>query len=999
MDWFYAGNIGFAALSLAFVSAIVGCIALLLALYERTPGFQSPWVSIGKGALWLHVGAVWSAFGILFYLIYSHQYQYHYVWSHSSNELPLQYMISCFWEGQEGSFLLWIFWHSILIISWLRHKFPQQLGVLCVTASVQIILATMVLGACFSEPVVRLVVSAGFLGAIVLFYKNNLSFQFLKKPVSIWLIISCVIAIGTIWMKQEGFAWSWKTSPLSAIGYVWFLVGFWWLFRAKLSWWQYWGLLVFTLLIGFVAYGDFSGWKIGSSPFALLKDVMTDAPVFAQNPNFIPNNGNGLNPLLQNYWMVIHPPMLFLGFALTVAPFAYIVSGLLVQDYQSWLKSAMSWALAAGLVLGAGIILGGYWAYETLNFGGYWNWDPVENASLVPWIILIAGTHTLLAYRQQRHYFRLTVLLLPLAFLLVLYSTFLTRSGILGDTSVHTFTDLGLSGQLLLLLLSYTIGVVILLLKRWKSMPDDPTPANHITREWMLFLGAVVLFFCSLEIILVTSLPVINKLLGTNLAPPAQVQLFYYKWNVWFAVAIAILTAVAQYYFWYPQKTSYKQVLLKPFVAAWIASMAIVGAFWWFEWDFVYNQTFKNSIEESGVFGKFLSIFIMIADELLILASLFAIFSNFTIATRLVQKHRSHILRLGGSFAHIGMAFVFIGALLSNGYEQIVSVNLNPFELGDAFPSDAKSDNVLLLPEKPKYIKDYKAIYVGKRQVVKPIRNLRAISESETIIKFAFEDSLGETFAVEFPTQFFADSAQAGHFNWRNKIKLSDLQVFIQRNLFVLQPAPINNRSLYGIRFISLKDSTRQFTLYPEAEVNPRMGLLAHPDRKVFWDRDLYVHVSSVPSPEQQPDSGVIARENRVAIGDTFFLQQGFCVLEGIVRVTEIPELKDYDMVVRAKLRLNVNGKEYAAKPMFLIQGQSTTTIPDVIEAVGIRFSFVGANPEKEQIIIQTEEKPQLPDYLTFKAIYKPYISLLWLGTILMFTGFSLAIYRRFRGY
>lgn len=1008
MEILNAGNIGFAALALAFVTAIIGSVALLIALYERSDSPispKSPWATIGKMALWFHAGSIWAALSILFYLIYTHQYQYHYVWSHSSNELPIYYMISCFWEGQEGSFLLWMFWHSILIVNWLRKDFAHQIGVLSVTASVQIILATMVLGAYFSDVIVRIAMSIGILGVCGLFHKENLNIATIKKPISIWLAASCLILILSIWFRIEGFAWQWKSNLLSALISIVLLSGGWWIFRSNLSRWQYWSLLGFTVLAGFVAFGDLSGWKVGSSPFALLKDVMSDAPIFAQNPNFIPANGNGLNPLLQNYWMVIHPPTLFLGFALTIAPFAYIVSGLITRDYSSWIKPTMPWVLGACLALGAGILLGGYWAYETLNFGGYWNWDPVENASLVPWLVLVAGAHTLLAYRQHHHHFRLSIILLFLAFLLVLYSTFLTRSGILGDTSVHTFTDLGLSGQLLLLLLVYSLGAIILLINRWKSMPNDPDTnqsSPQVTRELMLFLGAIVLFFCGLEIILVTSLPVINKLLGTNLAPPVQVQFFYYKWNVWFAIGIAALSAVAQYVYWHSEsKTKFKWLLFKPFALSLVFSLAIIGAFLWFGWDFVYNQTFRQVIENSGFFEKVTTTFISIADELLILSSLFALLSNIDVAYKLIRKHRSHLVRVGGSLAHIGMALVFIGSLLSNGYERIVSLNLNPFELGDSFPSDAKSDNVLLLPNQPKYVRDFRVTYIGKKQVTKPIKNLRAISETEAVIKFAFEDSVGETFAVEFPTQFFEpDSNQHNNHrvNWQDKVKLSDLQSFIQRNLFILQPQPINNRSLYGLRFTSLEDTTHSFVLYPEAEINPRMGLLAHPDRKIFWDKDLYVHISSVPSPEQQPaDSGVILKEHRVAIGDTFFLQQGFCVLESVVRVTEIPELKDYDMVVRAKLRLNINGKEYAAKPMFLIQGQNTTTVPDVVEEIGIRFSFVGANPQKEQIVIQTEERPKLPDYLTFKAVYKPYISVLWLGTILLLIGLTLAIIRRNR--
>ena len=186
--------------------------------------------------------------------------------------------------------------------------------------------------------------------------------------------------------------------------------------------------------------------KIGSSPFLLTRDVI-NAPVFDINPDFIPENGSGLNPLLQNYWMVIHPPTLFLGFAATIVPFSFAISGLWSKKITEWIKPAVPWALFAAATLGLGILMGAYWAYETLNFGGYWNWDPVENAIFVPWLVLIGGIHTMLIYKRNGAAVKTSFILIIATFLLVVYSTFLTRSGILGDSSVHSFTDLGLSNS------------------------------------------------------------------------------------------------------------------------------------------------------------------------------------------------------------------------------------------------------------------------------------------------------------------------------------------------------------------------------------------------------------------------------------------------------------------------------------------------------------------------------------------------------------------------
>src|SRR5690606_37464903 len=155
-----------------------------------------------------------------------------------------------------------------------------------------------------------------------------------------------------------------------------------------------------------------------------------DAPIFQTNPDSVPEDGTGLNPLLQNYWMVIHPPFLFMGFAATLVPFAYLIAGLWTKRYTEWVRPALPWSLFAAAVLGTGILMGAYWAYETLNFGGYWNWDPVENAVYIPWLVLLAAIHVMALYRKNKAGLRTAAVLIVASFILILYSTFLTRSGI-----------------------------------------------------------------------------------------------------------------------------------------------------------------------------------------------------------------------------------------------------------------------------------------------------------------------------------------------------------------------------------------------------------------------------------------------------------------------------------------------------------------------------------------------------------------------------------------
>ena len=135
-----------------------------------------------------------------------------------------------------------------------------------------------------------------------------------------------------------------------------------------------------------------------------------------------------------------------------IVPFTFAISSLRLREYKAWIKYAKKWLIVSIIILGVGIMMGAYWAYETLNFGGYWNWDPVENAVYVPWLFLVAALHSIILTQKNNQNYKMSLILCVTSFILILYSTFLTRSGILGDSSVHSFTDLGLSGQLLVYL-------------------------------------------------------------------------------------------------------------------------------------------------------------------------------------------------------------------------------------------------------------------------------------------------------------------------------------------------------------------------------------------------------------------------------------------------------------------------------------------------------------------------------------------------------------------
>ncbi|MCG9880217.1 MAG: cytochrome c biogenesis protein CcsA [Bacteroidia bacterium] len=565
------GNLGHSAVVISFISSILATISYFFA--ERNP-LDKSWGNIAKYSFHLHSLAVITIIGTLFKIIYSHYFEYHYAWQHSSRDLPVHFMISCFWEGQEGSFLLWIFWQ-------------------------------MVIG------------------------------QILLRTSKSWL------------------------NPVMAV-----------LMLSQIA--------LTSMLLGV----KILSYKMGSSPFELLRNVMVDAPIFKQADYLSKvKDGNGLNPLLQNYWMVIHPPTLFFGFATTIVPFAYAIAALWRRDYKEWLKPALPWALISVMVLGAGIIMGGFWAYESLSFGGYWAWDPVENASLVPWLILIAGVHVMILHKASGNSYIVAVVLILATFLLVLYATFLTRSGILGNSSVHSFTDLGMSGQLLVFLLFFVFLAIGMMIWRWKEMPRSAKDEEIYTREFWMFIGSLIMVISSFQITLTTSIPVFNKVFGANMAPPADVIGHYNKWQMPMAILIGVLTAVAQ--------------LLK------------------------YKKNKPEAVKKIGIFAAIslvLTVVLFFAFELrnyvyigLLFAGVFGIVANFI---TLLPFLSGKIKLAGASVAHIGFGVLLLGVLVSSANKQVISLNTTGEALNPEFDNKENVENIFLERGKPNRMGDYIITYV-----------------------------------------------------------------------------------------------------------------------------------------------------------------------------------------------------------------------------------------------------------------------------------------------
>lgn len=451
-----------------------------------------------------------------------------------------------------------------------------------------------------------------------------------------------------------------------------------------------------SMLLGW----NIGGITIGMDPFILMRQDPSFAaePLF-QNPHYVSFivDGNGLNPLLRNFWMLSHPPVLFIGFAAMLVPFAYALASLWTKRYHEWIKPSLPWTIFGIIFLGAGLMLGGIWAYEALTFGGFWAWDPVENASLVPWLILIAALHTKLVSLKAKHSYFLSYLFTILAFVFVVYSTFMTRSGVLADTSVHSFGDDGLGGHI-----AIYIGVFLILglgLLFWR-LPKLPKKEKEevFTRDFWLIIGALVLVLSSFQIIATTSIPVYNKLFGLNIAPPIDVVTFYNTWQLPFGVAIALLIAATHFIKW--GKNDKRK--------------------------FFYSISLSVVMAIAGTILVFFFHRITVAGYLmLVFSSFFALFSSLDLLLRFFRQLAS----TGAVVTHLGVAMLLLAVVLTFGRKEVISKNTSGFDLGEGFPAN---ENLLLVKDEILPMGEFYVSYRGMEEIgVRKVYQIDFLRRSE----------------------------------------------------------------------------------------------------------------------------------------------------------------------------------------------------------------------------------------------------------------------------
>jgi len=931
----WPGFLGHICILLSFVAALFSASAFYKYL---TKGENKTWYQLGKTGFYIHGLATLSLIGLIFYIMINAMYEYNYVHGHVSDDLPMRYIFSAFWEGQEGSFMLWMFWHVILGFVFLRKKDKWSASVVLGLSLIQLFLASMLLG-----------IHIPFLG-------------------------------------EE--------------------------------------------------------YKIGSNPTVLLRD-MIDAPIFSSADYLSLIEGKGLNPLLQNYWMTIHPPVLFLGFSSTAIPFGFALGGLLTNDHKGWLRPALRWSLFSAFFLGTGILMGAAWAYEALGFGGYWAWDPVENASFVPWIVLVAGIHTNLVALNTGYSVRTTYLFYMLTFVLIIYSTFLTRSGILGDTSAHSFTQMGLEWQLVAFVGFFFLLGTFLYLFRRKGIPVRQKEESINSKEFWMLIGSIILFFSAGLIIVSTSLPVYNALfeyfveadyVGKVIEDPIE---HYNKYQLWIAVLVGILSGTTQYLKYGARNwDNFKKKFFLHTGVAFIVSL--IGSF------LLYSQLNNANWQH----------------HILIFSGLYAVITNLDYLITFLKGN----IKAGASvISHLGFGILIFGVLWSGLNKTYITSD--PFGQRGVLVNEQLATNLQLFEGSPYPVNSYWIEYTGDslggNMKYFDINFKKVNTENEVLEEFNLQPSA--IYDTKF-TKMEAFNPDTKHY-WNKDIFTSitgyplhlryidSLKVMEDSLNFKPYEIALNDtfqitrqiRTTQGLRTDTITGQFVSYTFEPELDnidldsVDLAVGAVLEFKHSllegtfhatpalVLRDGLVYQYPETIDELRlriglnENVFSEIFTEEDQLEYKE-FKIQQGGSFVSDDIEVSltgfdKSPTHPHYtpsenDIAIGAKLSVSKTGfPDIMSIPLYIIRDNKQFNIKDYIPELGIHLKFNNIKPQTEEMTfaiaeearnlstVQLQVATNVPrsDLIVIESIVFPAMNLVWLGTCMSLLGLLLSMFVRLK--
>lgn len=411
-----------------------------------------------------------------------------------------------------------------------------------------------------------------------------------------------------------------------------------------------WYTIVYALFLGALC-----GILAFESPFNL--NLLDGKPV-------VPEDGLGLAPSLQNYWVTIHPPTIFLGFGSLTVMFAFAMAALLQKDSKGWLALARPWAIVSMTLVGLGLCMGGFWAYETLGWGGFWMWDPVENVSFVPWVLTGAFIHGAMVQATRNKWAPSNLLMAALPFISFAYGTFLTRSGMLAETSVHSFAQMDSSA--LKILLSLLAVSVLGFLALWvpfalknKSQVEEGDPKGW-TREGFFRTGSLLFTGFAVATLVGMSVPFFMAVTGR----PSKVveEKLYHLILPYLFVPLMLAMAVAPFVSWrgLPPKEIWKKVY-----GAFCITFGLVGI----TMLLITATPLRKTLPITGTVDTIFRQSIPLLPWMLVLIGicLFVIVAN---TFKVVELAKRSKLGTAAFMAHIGVAVLMAGLIVSRGFER-----------------------------------------------------------------------------------------------------------------------------------------------------------------------------------------------------------------------------------------------------------------------------------------------------------------------------------------
>jgi cytochrome c-type biogenesis protein CcmF len=727
--------LGIIAVSLAFIFAVISAGSYFINARKDSNNL----LDIARKSYYVMTGLIVFSTIYLFYLIMTQQFQVSYVYQYSSRDMTEFYRFSSFWGGQEGTFLLWATYTSILGLFLLR----------------------------------------------------------------------------TVGSRLESWA-------------MFFIVA----------------VELFLLAI-----------LVKKSPFEVL-EVM-------------PPDGVGLNPLLQDPWMVVHPPTLFVGFSSLIIPFALALAALCKNEYGEWARRAFPWVIFGSLTLGAGNILGGYWAYKVLGWGGYWGWDPVENSAFIPWAITLGLLHGVIVQKSRGGFQKTNLALAIFAYLLVIYGSFLTRSGVLGDFSVHSFSSLGVNNYLIAFLLIFVVTGIGLFIKRYNEIPGKPISNEVVSKDVGLAWSVILLLSSGILTLIGASSPLITKL--PFFREPANVSIDYYATvNFPIGVLIALLIGIVPFVFWKSHDLSdlFKRIIL-PLGLALISSIV----------------AFIFGVRDA----KWITFFFL---------SAFALWSNLF----WFLKYKANP---GSALTHMGVGLMFIGIITSSFYGVSKRVGL------------PKDEAIEVMGYHYKY-KGIEHVADGKNRMIIEVSN-------------------GKENFVAAPRLYFSEYNQG----W---MKNPHIQRFASGDLYISPVEQMNS----------------------EADAHEGLGNIILKKGENQQIGDYNIKFINFVIPEHMAQGGPMQ------VGAKLEITKGY---------------KKYELVPVMKIENGERIKEKVDIP------ESTGSI--TLEALNADMGAVSLNIAG--IVKNVSNESTSKETLIIEVSTKPFINVLWIGTVILLVGQIVAIRKRMK--